>query len=104
LSSSGSWPGVWKHNELVGQSEHVLYVTPQEASELGNEIFRLVRRYDARVDHPERRPADAMPIEILTLAYPLPGPGQPGGGASAAGEPGRPVAGSGGYGGRGARE
>ncbi|HEY1347559.1 MAG TPA: helix-turn-helix domain-containing protein [Streptosporangiaceae bacterium] len=71
LSSSGSWPGPWKHNELVGPSEHVLYVTPQEASELGTEIFRLVRRYDARVDHPERRPAEAMPIEILMLAYPL---------------------------------
>jgi hypothetical protein len=71
LSSSGSWPSPWKHNELLGQSEHVLYVTPQEASELGQEIFRLVRRYDARVDHPERRPADAMPIEILSLAYPL---------------------------------
>src|SRR5262249_52523751 len=64
LSSSGSWPSPWKHNELLGQGDHILYVTPQEASELGQEIFRLVRSYDARVDHPERRPADAMPIEI----------------------------------------
>jgi DNA-binding transcriptional ArsR family regulator len=71
LSLRGSWPAGWQHNALLGESEHILYVTPQEAAELGEEIFRLFRRYDHRVDHPERRPADAMPIESLVLSYPL---------------------------------
>ena len=83
LSLRGSWPAQWQHNPLLGESEHILYVTPQEAAELGEEIFHLFRRYGHRVDHPERRPAGAMPIESLVLSYPLlhlascAGPGSP---------------------------
>jgi DNA-binding transcriptional ArsR family regulator len=71
LSRSGSWPAPWKHNLLLGNSEHLLYVTPREATELGAEIYRLLQRFDDRVDHPERRPDGAMPIETLVLSYPL---------------------------------
>jgi DNA-binding transcriptional ArsR family regulator len=71
LSYRNACPPQWQHNELLGQSENIVYATPQEASALGMEIFRLLRRYDGRVDHPERRPADAMPIEVLTFSYPL---------------------------------
>ena len=71
LSLRGSWPAEWQHNPLLGESEFILYVTPQEASELGADILSLFRRYDHRVDHPERRPAGAMPIESLLLSYPL---------------------------------
>jgi hypothetical protein len=35
------------------------------------ELFRLLRRFEDRDDHPERRPAGAMPIESLLLSYPL---------------------------------
>jgi hypothetical protein len=51
--------------------EHILYVTPEEAAELGMEFFRLFRRFEDREDHPERRPPGAMPIESLLLSYPL---------------------------------
>ncbi|HUL27388.1 MAG TPA: helix-turn-helix domain-containing protein [Streptosporangiaceae bacterium] len=71
LSRSNSWPAGWKHNPLMGESQHIMYVTPQEASELGAAISQVYRRYYDRVDHPERRPAGAMPIEMLALAYPL---------------------------------
>ena len=71
LSRSGSWPDPWKHNDLLGENEHIAYLTPQEATELSAEINRLYMRYHGRVDHPERRPAGAMPIEILVLSYPL---------------------------------
>jgi DNA-binding transcriptional ArsR family regulator len=71
LSVRRSWPADWQHNPLLGESEFILYVTPQEAAELGADILNLFRRYDHRVDHPERRPADAMPIESLLLSYPL---------------------------------
>jgi DNA-binding transcriptional ArsR family regulator len=71
LSRDGSWPAEWKHNPLLGENESVLYVTPQEASELAMEVFRLFMRFEDRVDHPERRPAEAMPIESLLLSYPL---------------------------------
>jgi predicted transcriptional regulator len=71
LSRSNSWPAEWKHNPLLGESQHITYVTPEEASELGTAINQLYRRYYDRVDHPERRPAGAMPIEMLALSYPL---------------------------------
>lgn len=71
LTRDRTWPAEWQHNPLLGQNEHILYVTPQEATELGTEFFRLFRRFEDREDHPERRPAGAMPIESLLLSYPL---------------------------------
>lgn len=71
LASESSWPGEWRHHPLLGQSESILYVTPDEARELGQDIYRLLRRFDDRVDHPESRPAGTMPIETLLLSYPL---------------------------------
>jgi DNA-binding transcriptional ArsR family regulator len=71
LSMRGSWPAQWHHNDLLGQTEHITYLTPEEARKLGDEVQRLYRRYDDRVDHPERRPPGAMPLEILMLSYPL---------------------------------
>jgi DNA-binding transcriptional ArsR family regulator len=71
LARRSSWPAEWHHNDLLGQSEDVIYVTPDEARELGAELRRVSRRFDERLDHPERRPPGAMPVEMLTLAYPL---------------------------------
>jgi DNA-binding transcriptional ArsR family regulator len=71
LARDRTWPAEWQHNLLLGQNEHILYVTPQEATELGMEFFRLFRRFEDREDHPERRPAGAMPIESLLFSYPL---------------------------------
>jgi DNA-binding transcriptional ArsR family regulator len=71
LSMRSSWPAQWHYNDLLGQTEHITYLTPEEARQLGDEVQRLYRRYDDRVDHPERRPAGAMPLEILMLSYPL---------------------------------
>src|SRR5215469_5711329 len=72
LARDRSWPAEWQHNLLLGQNENILYVTPEEATELGMELFRLLRRFEDREDHPERRPPGAMPIENLLLSYPLP--------------------------------
>jgi DNA-binding transcriptional ArsR family regulator len=71
LARRAAWPAQWHHNELLGQTEHVTYVTPEEAGQLGEEIRQVYQRYDDRVDHLERRPAGAMPVEILAFAYPL---------------------------------
>ncbi|MBO0786529.1 MAG: helix-turn-helix domain-containing protein [Actinobacteria bacterium] len=71
LSRRTTWPPEWQGNELTGQSEDIFYVTPAEARELGAEIRQLLCRFDERLDHPERRPPDAMPIEVLFLGYPL---------------------------------
>lgn len=71
FSRRGMWPAHWLHNDLLGHSGHVAYLTTDEAREMGAALQQICRRYDDRVDHPERRPPGAVPIEILLIAYPL---------------------------------
>jgi DNA-binding transcriptional ArsR family regulator len=71
ISRRHAWPDEWRHTGLLGESEFILYLTPDEAREFGAEADRLYRRFQDRVDHPERRPHAAMPIEMLLFKYPL---------------------------------
>jgi DNA-binding transcriptional ArsR family regulator len=70
-NARATWPAEWQHSELTGQSEMIVYATPAEADQLAADIERVYRRFHDRLDHPERRPDGAMPIEILVFAYPL---------------------------------
>ena len=71
LSGRRVWPEEWRHTGLLGESEYIAYLTPDEAREFGAEVERLYRRFEDRLDHPERRPEGAMPIEMLLFNYPL---------------------------------
>ena len=71
LSGRRVWPDEWRHTGLLGESEYIAYMTPDEAREFGAEVERLYRRFEDRLDHPERRPEGAMPIEMLLFSYPL---------------------------------
>ena len=68
-------------------------MTPDEAREFGAEVERLYRRFEDRLDHPERRPDGAMPIETLLFSYPLlhlagwPGPATGDGGSASTEDP-----------------
>jgi DNA-binding transcriptional ArsR family regulator len=76
LMDRSSWPQEWR--SLLGELEILTYLTPAEAGQLHDDLTALLRRFEDRLDHPERRPPDALPVEVLTLAYPLlhlkPGP------------------------------
>jgi DNA-binding transcriptional ArsR family regulator len=90
LARRRSWPAEWQHSGLPTESEYILYMTPEEAREFGAEVERLYRRFEDRLDHPERRPDGAMPIEALLFSYPLlhlagwPGPAASDGGPASA--------------------
>jgi hypothetical protein len=71
LSRRQVWPEEWRHTGLMGESEYIAYLTPDEAREFAAEVEQLYRRFEDRLDHPERRPDGAMPIEMLLLNYPL---------------------------------
>jgi hypothetical protein len=71
LSRRGTWPAEWQHNELTGESEMIVYATADEANEIADQAQRILLRFHDRLDHPERRPDGAMPIEILLFSYPL---------------------------------
>lgn len=71
LSRRATWPAEWQHSDLTGQSQMIVYATVDEASEIAAQAERIFHRFHDRLDHPERRPEDAMPIEILVFSYPM---------------------------------
>ena len=74
LTSIGSWPKDLV--ETLGGSTRRLYLTPQEADELYAEIRKAFDRlsgpdrYRERRD-PNKRPADALLVELVLLGYPV---------------------------------
>jgi DNA-binding transcriptional ArsR family regulator len=76
LETNQNFPREWR--DAAGSSESIIYLTPGELDELGEEVLALVLpRFRERLTDPARRPPDAVPVEILMLAYPisLPPPG-----------------------------
>jgi DNA-binding transcriptional ArsR family regulator len=69
LAARGQWPDDWQG--ALGESEMVMYLTPAEAREFNDDLVKLFSRHQDRLDHPERRPQDALPVEFLSLTYPL---------------------------------
>jgi predicted transcriptional regulator len=74
LTSMGSWPQGLA--ETLGGSTARLYLTPQEAEELYQEMRETFERltdgdrYRERRD-PDQRPADALSVELVLLGYPV---------------------------------
>jgi len=75
LTSATSWPEAFEDD--LGGSVSMLYVTPGEARELHAELMKTFERLVGK-DHrfaerrdPERRPADAVPVEFVLLGYPI---------------------------------
>jgi DNA-binding transcriptional ArsR family regulator len=69
LAGRANWPAGWSGQ--LGMNQTLMYLTPDEATELGRELFELLMRYSDRIDHPDRRPPDALPVEVVALGYPL---------------------------------
>lgn len=69
LARQASWPADWQR--VLPQSEHLSYLTPDEARQLRDDLAGVLTRHGDRIDHPERRPAGAMPVQILLISYPL---------------------------------
>ena len=75
LGGRDSWPADWRQTRL-GPQQVITYLTPAEADQLIGDLQEVTNRYLDRLDHPARRPAEAMPVEIVTLSYLLPQLGQ----------------------------
>ena len=76
LETNRNYPREWR--DAAGSSESIMYLTAGELEELSQEVLALVLpRFRERLTDPARRPPDAVPVEILMLAYPisLPPPG-----------------------------
>jgi hypothetical protein len=74
LTSMTSWPKDLA--EVLGGTTSRMYLTPEEADELYTEILKTFERlagphsYRERRD-PEKRPANALPVEFVLLGYPV---------------------------------
>jgi predicted transcriptional regulator len=64
-----SWPAEWQKALVSTQS--LRYVTLAEAEELTAELMAVLDRFGERNDDPASRPPDALPIEYLSMGYPL---------------------------------
>jgi len=70
LRSKASYPREWR--EAADSSEYLLYLTLAELKQLSQDIHAiLMPRYVERLEHPELRPPDALPVEMLLFSYPL---------------------------------
>ena len=82
LETNKNFPRQWR--EAAGSSESIIYLTAAELDELNHEVLSLLLpRFRERLTDPSLRPPDAVPVEILMLAYPISLPpsadAQPGG-------------------------
>jgi DNA-binding MarR family transcriptional regulator len=63
-------PVEWR--KALAQSQHLVWVTPEEAHALLDDINDLIAtRYRHRITDPAARPQDALPIEILVRSHPF---------------------------------
>jgi Helix-turn-helix domain len=63
------WSPEWE--SAAGSSQTLTFLTPEEVRVMRDEISAIVSRHldERRVD-PAQRPAGALPVEIVTFAYP----------------------------------
>ncbi len=72
VEERSGYPVRWQ--EVTGSSDFTLHVTPDELRALDEEITAILHRYRDRIAHPELRPEDSLPIEVLLFAYPVAAP------------------------------
>jgi predicted transcriptional regulator len=76
LTRMFGFPAEWQDAAIA--SENYLYVTAQEAKDLGQAIRRLIEPYRAdRRDDASLRPPGSLPYEVLLFGYPLADPPRP---------------------------
>jgi hypothetical protein len=63
------YPRAWQ--EVTGESQALVHVTPDELRELGEQIVTLLNRYIGRNVDPAKRPAGSLPVEVLWFGYPI---------------------------------
>jgi DNA-binding transcriptional ArsR family regulator len=70
LQGQASYPEQWRGAGI--DLETVFWMTPEELNGLGQRFLdELVMLYRDRLTDPSRRPAGALPVELLVLGYPM---------------------------------
>lgn len=73
VDTRSSYPREWQDGAI--SSEYVMYLTAAELKQLDGEMQELLRRWfgdgGGRITDPAQRPPGSVPVEVLTLGYPL---------------------------------
>jgi predicted transcriptional regulator len=69
------YPAAWQEATLASQMD--LYLTAQEAKDLGAAMHELVKPYGSRRDDPSLRPSGSEHFELMLFGYPLSEPDAP---------------------------
>jgi predicted ArsR family transcriptional regulator len=57
--------------EVSDNTEAVLFVTPEELSRITVDLREVLSRYEDRLTRVDKRPDDALPVEVLIFTYPV---------------------------------
>jgi DNA-binding transcriptional ArsR family regulator len=68
LASRYAAPSAWQRAATV--SDWLLYLTPAETEQLRDQVHALFEQFTDRIEHPERRPADALAVRALLALHP----------------------------------
>lgn len=70
LETQHSYPEGWRR--AAEESQLLLWLTADELEQLSDRLLELIEPVlDERLTDPSRRPAGALPVEMLLLAYPV---------------------------------
>lgn len=70
LETKSAYPERWR--SAANESENLLYLTVEELEALNEKLLELVLpQYRERLTDPSSRPAGAVPVEVLTITFPL---------------------------------
>jgi len=73
LESRSAYSTAWR--EAAYHTHRVAWLTPDELAAVSEQINALLTRlFPDRQDDPAARPEDALPVELLSIGYPLPAP------------------------------
>jgi hypothetical protein len=70
LETQHSYPEDWRR--AADEAEAIFWLTPDELGELNADLQRLLERHlTDRLTDPTKRPAGALPVELLLVTYPI---------------------------------
>ena len=69
MASRNRFPHEWQHSAFLSNS--LQYLTPEELSQISDEVTEILSRYNDRSDK-RKRPAGALPVRLTAQGHPLP--------------------------------
>lgn len=69
MESRYDYPQEWQ--KVTSMSEYIVYVTADELEAISQALEAVLTSHRERLTDPSQRPSNALPIEILTVLYPL---------------------------------